>query len=107
MSAPRGESLLAIARDAIRAGPDAVAPEWSEPWLRERAATFVTLRLAEELRGCIGTIEAVRMLGEDVHSNARAAAYRDPRFPPVSLSELALLAVEVSVLSARSCESVR
>jgi AmmeMemoRadiSam system protein A len=102
MSGTRGERLLAIARDAIRAGPDAIVPEWSEPWLRERAATFVTLRIDEALRGCIGSIEAVRMLGDDVHSNARAAAYRDPRFPPVSPSELPSLAVEVSVLSPRS-----
>jgi len=102
MSGPRGERLLAIARDAIRVGADAGLPEWPEGWLRERAATFVTLRLGDELRGCIGTIEAVRMLGEDVYSNARAAAYRDPRFPPVSRSELAAITVEVSVLSARS-----
>ena len=102
MSGPRGERLLAIARNAIRVGSDAVVPEWSEPWLRERAATFVTLRVEDELRGCIGTIEAVRMLGEDVHSNARAAAYRDPRFPPVSHSEIPAIAIEVSVLSARS-----
>jgi len=102
MSEARGETLLAIARDAIRAGRDALPPEWAEPWLRERAATFVTLRLEDELRGCIGTIEPVRMLGDDVYSNARAAAYRDPRFPPVSHRELDALAVEVSVLSARS-----
>jgi len=99
----RGATLLAIARDAIRATHDGAAPEdWTEPWLRERAATFVTLRLEEELRGCIGSIEAVRMLGADVYSNARAAAYRDPRFAPVSRFELGAIAVEVSVLSPRT-----
>ena len=99
----RGGTLLAIARDAIRATHDAVAPEdWTQEWLRERAATFVTLRLDGDLRGCIGTIEPVRMLGADVYANARAAAYRDPRFPPVARAELGALAVEVSVLSART-----
>jgi AmmeMemoRadiSam system protein A len=102
MNAQRGEILLSIARDAIRAPRDAEMPAWAEAWLRERAATFVTLRQSEELRGCIGTLEALRMLGEDVYSNARAAAFRDPRFPPVSPHEIDSLAVEISVLSARS-----
>jgi AmmeMemoRadiSam system protein A len=102
MIATRGDTLLSIARDAIRAPQDAAAPDWSEPWLRERAATFVTLRLDGELRGCIGTLEAVRLLGDDVYANARAAAFRDPRFPPVSLMEIGAIAVEVSVLSART-----
>jgi len=106
MSPERGETLLAIAREAIRAPHEAALPEWPQAWLRERAATFVTLRLEDELRGCIGTIEAVRMLGEDVYANARAAAYRDPRFPPVSSQELDAIAVEVSVLSPRSPMSV-
>ena len=96
----RGAVLLAIARDAIAAPAHVPAPErWPEPWLEKRAATFVTLRLGGELRGCIGSLEARRALGEDVHSNARAAAYRDPRFPPVANHEVAALEVEVSVLS--------
>lgn len=96
----RGRMLVAIAREAIEAPPDRAIPaRWPEPWLEERAATFVTLRLAGELRGCIGTLEARRALGEDVHENARAAAYRDPRFPPVSLAEVRELEVEISLLT--------
>ncbi len=96
----RGRVLLSIARDALSAPAEADAPaRWPEPWLEERGATFVTLRLEGELRGCIGSLEARRALGEDVHSNARAAAYRDPRFPPVASHELAALELEVSVLS--------
>jgi hypothetical protein len=99
--------LLAIAREAISAPPEASAPSrWPVPWLQERAASFVTLKLDGELRGCIGSIEAHRALGEDVHANARAAAYRDPRFPPVARHEIAALAVEVSVLSARESMDV-
>jgi AmmeMemoRadiSam system protein A len=96
----RGKVLLSIARDGIadRLGT-ARCGRWPEPWLEERAATFVTLRLAGDLRGCIGSLEAVRALGEDVYDNARAAAYRDPRFPPVGDRERDGLEVEISILS--------
>ncbi len=98
----RGRLLVAIAREAMAerdapAGPRA----WEDPWLRAVAATFVTLRLKGDLRGCIGTVDALRALGDDVAHNARAAAYADPRFEPVDAGELARLEVEVSVLSAR------
>ena len=98
----RGPVLLAIAREAIERGERA-APEfsWDHDWLREPGASFVTLRLEQELRGCIGSIDPRRALGEDVAWNARAAAYRDPRFPPVSREEVLRLQVEVSVLSPR------
>ena len=98
----RGVRLIAIAREAIAAGPEfREAFAWEEPWLREPAASFVTLREAGELRGCIGSVDAHRPLGDDVAHNAHAAAYRDPRFPPVARDEIARLEIEVSVLSAR------
>lgn len=98
----RGATLLAIARAAIeRPGENGIEAGWSEDWLRHPGAAFVTLHLDGELRGCIGSIEAHRPLGEDVARNARAAAYRDPRFPPVSPGEIPRLQVEVSVLSPR------
>ena len=96
----RGQVLIAIAREGI-ADEEGFAPRTprGEPWLAERAATFVTLRLDGDLRGCIGSIEAVRPLGEDVYANARSAAYRDTRFAPVRLHERDALEVEVSLLS--------
>ena len=99
----KGRVLIAIAREAIAAA-DGWRPreEWSEPWLRELGATFVTLRNHGELRGCIGSIEAHRPLGADVAHNAHAAAYRDHRFAPLASSERALVDVEVSVLSPRA-----
>jgi AmmeMemoRadiSam system protein A len=97
----RGPVLIGIARDAIAVADDFEPRAWREEWLRETGASFVTLKLEGELRGCIGTIDPRRALGEDVWHNARAAAYRDPRFPPVSAPERAVLEVEVSVLSAR------
>ena len=99
-AADRGERLVTLARDAIAAPAEPWGPRtWEEPWLREPGASFVTLKIDDELRGCIGSIEPHRALGDDVIHNARAAAYRDPRFPPVSRAEVPLLQVEVSVLS--------
>lgn len=99
-SEQRGRILVAIAREALAAdAPPACV--WTEEWLRERAATFVTLKLEGELRGCIGSIDPHRPLGDDVAHNAQAAAFRDPRFPPVTATERDRLQVEVSVLSPR------
>jgi hypothetical protein len=99
----RGRILLEIARGAIADPSRAGAPQaWEHEWLRERGASFVTLRDASGgLRGCIGTVDAHRPLGDDVAHNAHAAAYRDPRFAPVERHERARLGVEVSVLTAR------
>lgn len=99
----RGRLLLAIARAAIeqalgRRGSAAV-PGDDAAWLRRPGATFVTLEERGELRGCIGSLRAHRPLGDDVRDNALAAAFRDPRFPPLAASELPGLAVEVSLLS--------
>jgi hypothetical protein len=101
--ADRGRVLVAIGREAIaeRLGLGRATGR-NEPWLAQPAATFVTLRLDEVLRGCIGSIDARRPLGEDVAGNARAAAFHDPRFEPVVAEEFAALAVEVSVLSPRT-----
>ena len=96
----RGPILIGIARAAIESEA-AVSPAWPHEWLRRPGASFVTLRLEEELRGCIGSVEARRGLGDDVTHNARAAAYRDPRFPPVARDEWPRLQVEVSLLSPR------
>ena len=96
----RGPVLIAIAREGL-ADEDGFAPRTAraEPWLAAPAATFVTLRLAGELRGCIGSIQALRPLAEDVHANARSAAYRDTRFSPVRADERDALEIEVSLLS--------
>lgn len=98
-----GRVLLAIAREAIDEVFEPGAHcSWIDSWLRSHGATFVTLRMEGELRGCIGTIDPRRPLGDDVAGNAHAAAYRDPRFRPVSAAERERLAIEVSLLSPRS-----
>ena len=66
--------------------------------LRRHAATFVTLEIGGELRGCIGTLEAFQPLIVDTAENAYAAAFRDPRFPPLAAIEFKLLDVHISIL---------
>lgn len=101
-AAGRGRILIAIAREAIsRLEAGESDAHRAHEWLLRPGASFVTLRLQSRLRGCIGSIEPRRALGEDVARNAWAAAYRDGRFPPVCAEELAELQVEVSVLSPR------
>ncbi len=82
-----GDVLLTLARAAIgdRLGVAAGAAP-SHAALAADGATFVTLRMGGELRGCIGTLEAHRALGADVRANAVAAAFRDPRFTPLRLT---------------------
>ena len=96
-----GALLLPIARASIgRAlGRNAEASEGAA-WLREPGATFVTLKQGEQLRGCVGSLKAHRPLLEDVKANAQAAAFRDPRFRPLSADEFDVTRVEVSLLSA-------
>ena len=100
-----GRTLIGIARAAIAAelglangGPDGAA-------LLRLGATFVTLFYRGELRGCIGSLRATRDVGLDVRENALAAAFRDPRFPPLTSDEFEATWVEVSLLS--SLESAR
>ncbi len=97
----QGKVLLAAARDSIAASlsGNGVKALPDEAWLREHRATFVTLKLNGQLRGCIGMLEPARPLGEDVLANARAAAFSDPRFKPLTPAELKALEIEVSILS--------
>ena len=67
--------------------------------LQQERATFVTLQLDNELRGCIGTLEARLPLVVDVAHNARAAAFQDPRFAPLTDKEFPGLSIHISVLS--------
>ena len=96
----QGRLLTRLARAAIarELGETAAAPPHPD-WLAAPGAVFVTLTEAGNLRGCIGSLEAHRPLGRDVEENARAAAFRDPRFPPLRREELARVRVEVSVLT--------
>jgi uncharacterized protein len=96
-----GKVLIPIAREAISKplgkSVHGVVEDFS--WLHERGASFVTLTQRQQLRGCIGTLEAHRPLVLDVKANAYAAAFRDPRFLPLTAAELENTEIEVSLLS--------
>jgi len=103
MTEDRGATLLSLARAAIAEKLDISPPMdicTDFGWLHEAAASFVTLHRHGALRGCIGSLEAYRPLVEDVRANAVAAAFHDPRFPPLSADEFNEIDIEVSVLSA-------
>ncbi len=90
---------LSILQGLERGRPLSIDPfRYPEP-LREKRATFVTLQIGGRLRGCIGTLEAIRPLIQDVAHNAWAAAFSDPRFPPLSKSEFDSLEIEISILT--------
>lgn len=69
------------------------------PVFGEKGAVFVTLRTKEgSLRGCIGSLIAYRTLYEDIVDNAIGSAFRDPRFPPLNITELPFIKIELSFL---------
>jgi AmmeMemoRadiSam system protein B/AmmeMemoRadiSam system protein A len=95
-----GKTLLSIARDAIEAELfKTPVHEKTDSWLAQSGATFVTLTRDGALRGCIGSLEALRSLAVDVADNARGAAFRDPRFRALTAAEWPQCRVEVSLLS--------
>ncbi len=96
--------LLDVARQSIESGlrtgqPLVVDPDAYPPELSERCATFVTLRRAGELRGCLGSLVPSRPLVDDVAHSAFKAAFRDSRFPPIEADEFASLEIQLSILS--------
>ena len=104
LTADEQKALLRLARQALEGSVQ------SQPWgrlelsslpprLQENGASFVTLTIAGELRGCIGTLEPYQPLAEDVCEHAMAAALEDPRFPPVRPAELPVISIEVSRLT--------
>ena len=96
----KGATLLKLARSEIGSKLGHAVPSARQAsWLSEPGASFVTLTRQGELRGCIGTLEAHRPLGLDVRENAVAAAFRDPRFMPLTRAEFDDIRVEVSLLS--------
>lgn len=96
------QQMLRLARDAIAEALGVAehrVPTQHAQWLQLPAATFVTLTLNGELRGCIGTLEAHRPLVDDIAHNAVSAALHDPRFPPLTAAQLAEIEIHISILS--------
>lgn len=104
LSAEDRATLLKVSRASIEHGLHsgralAVSAEDYPESLRPLRASFVTLAIAERLRGCIGTLEARMPLVSDVAAHAYGAAFSDPRFPPLRRNEFPRLQIHISVLS--------
>lgn len=98
------QTLLKLARESIElVVGEKTLPKLNldsfTPSLQQKGASFVTLTIQKELRGCIGALEAYQPLVEDVREHAIAAALEDPRFLPVEKNELNRIRIEVSILS--------
>ncbi len=104
LSTPEQRFLLELALRSIRTGLTdgqtlQISADDCEASLWQPGAAFVTLERNGQLRGCIGSLEASRPLALDVVEHAFDAAFRDPRFPPLTASELNGLKLHISVLS--------
>lgn len=98
------QTLLRMAREAMEYAVRGekmppLDPSTLTSTLREQGASFVTLTIGGQLRGCIGALEAFQPLADDVREHAVAAALEDPRFPRVREDELSRIQVEVSRLT--------
>lgn len=105
-------TLFALAKDTLawcvsgaagamgnKKGPFPIESYTITPKLKAHTATFVTLKIRGDLRGCIGSLAPVEPLYLSVHRNAVNAAMHDPRFSPVQSAELPDITVDVSILS--------
>ncbi len=95
-------TLLKIARSAVQSaleGKQLSPLKLQSEALNRHSGVFVTLRIGENLRGCIGYIEPLFPLAQAMQEVAVKAAMEDPRFMPLTLSELDSITIEISVLS--------
>lgn len=104
----QGMALVALARHTLaahfgdrydEAEEKRLHARLTDSRLTEKGGTFVTLKIDDALRGCIGSLAALEPITASVENNALNAAFRDPRFPPLGRKELDAVHIEVSVLS--------
>lgn len=98
------KTLLGVARQSIEQGfrtgrPLLVTPSEFHRDLKVVRASFVTLQIRGQLRGCIGHLDAVQPVVVDVAENAFAAAFRDPRFSPLTKIEWPNVNLHLSLLT--------
>jgi AmmeMemoRadiSam system protein A len=98
------QTLLQVAADSVHHGlktGNALKVEVTKysTALQQPGASFVTLKIQRQLRGCIGMLQATRPLVEDVAQNAYAAAFEDSRFPPLNDAEYDQLEYHISILN--------
>jgi len=91
------DAISEVFKDKSEIDTDKLIKEY--PQLKEKRAVFVTLSIEGRLRGCIGSLIPHRRLIDDIISNAKSAAFRDPRFAPLSIEEFKNIEFEISLLS--------
>jgi uncharacterized protein len=95
--------LLKAARESISAEFDEATVKLfnytAYPKLKQELGTFVTLKINDQLRGCIGYIVGYQPLFDAVVDAAKQSAFNDPRFPQLIREELEKIKIEISVLS--------
>lgn len=104
LTSAEGGYLISVARSAIEqnlfgAGDKAKDAAGLSPKFSDRRGTFVTLTIHKQLRGCIGHIIPQESIIEGIRINALNAAFRDPRFPPLSKEEFEKVEIEISILT--------
>ena len=107
LTAEQGQFLVRLARATITARlghPEACITaisgrELADPALQEQRGTFVTLKVKNQLRGCMGCLTPSETILAGIKRNAVNAAFNDPRFPPLTGPELEQAEIEVSILT--------
>lgn len=95
-------SMLKLARKTIADTLNAqyeIDIDLGDPVFIEKCGAFVTLHKSGQLRGCIGYIQGIKKIPETVIDMAKAAAFKDPRFPPLNRKEYEDIDIEISILS--------
>jgi AmmeMemoRadiSam system protein A len=107
MTEDQGQKLLCLARATIAArlglsdASSRIIPDnqLADPAFQEQRGTFVTLKIRNQLRGCMGCLTPSETILEGIQRNAVNAAFNDPRFPPLTGPELEQAEIEVSILT--------
>ncbi|MBC2717669.1 MAG: AmmeMemoRadiSam system protein B [Desulfobacteraceae bacterium] len=106
MDKEKGDILLRLARNTIAdslnieiAESDELSRALADDIFNSHRGTFVTLKINNQLRGCIGNLSADKSILESVKDNAINAAFHDPRFPSLSKKELDNVDIEISLLT--------
>jgi AmmeMemoRadiSam system protein A len=100
-TAQERQILLNLAHESIESAVDdgQVSMEPPSPHLAEPRGAFTTIYLNDALRGCVGYVFPVASLYRTVAETARAAAFEDTRFMPVTHDEAPQLQISLSILS--------
>ena len=104
LSGDEGKYLLGLARETIKNklyNMEEPQINWKEipKKFQERLGTFVTVTIEDNLRGCIGHIVPRESLIEGIKENAINAAFKDPRFHPLTKEEFDRIDIEISILT--------